>query len=109
MKVADYHLEILDLFAYETNTSVKAEWITKISQEDLYKIASWLMQHLTKESSGVEHKRSNIRDMLAYYHDETRLYGNRAPWNEKSKWFMAMAVINLWPYRQLDQDPRYLL
>jgi len=34
-------------------------------------------------------------------------HNNPVPWSDKTKWFIANAVINLWPYRQLAQDPRY--
>ena len=107
MAIKNYHLEILDLLIIEDNHLMKQEWINKISQQDLYSIASWLMMNLTKDAIGIEHKRSNIRDILWYYHDQKNFYNNSAPWSDKTKWFIANAVINLWPLRQLDCDPRY--
>jgi hypothetical protein len=107
MTLKTHHLEILDLFEHDDDQSLKNEWISKISQRDLYSIASWLMMNLTEQSQGTEHKRSNIRDILAYYYDQMTYHNNPVPWSDKTKWFIANAVINLWPYRQLAQDPRY--
>jgi hypothetical protein len=107
MKIKSYHLEILDLLVLDDDALSKKEWINKISQRDLYSIASWLMVNLTAESSGIEHKRSAIRSILAYYYDQMTYYNNTSPWNEKSKWFLGNAVINLWSSRQVENDLRY--
>jgi hypothetical protein len=107
MALKIHHLDILDIFEYDNDQALKNQWIDKITQEDLYSIASWLMMNLRPESQTRQHKRSNIRDILRYYHDETKLFNRPAPWNDKTKWFIGHSVIDLWRERQLEQDPRY--
>ena len=102
------HLEILDLLTIESDKTVFNEWVSKISQRDLYSIATWLMMNLTEQSNQIEHKRTNIRDMLTYYWEQSQ-YNNLSPWSDKSKWFIAYAIRDLWCYRQLENDPRYCL
>lgn len=102
------HLDILDLLAIEGTYNDKSLWVDRISQRDLYSIASWLLMNLISENSQVEHKRSQLRDMLNYYYDQKSFYNNTAPWSTKSKWFVANAVINLWDYRRVENDPRYV-
>ena len=102
------HLEILDLLTIEPDKKYFNEWVSRIPQRDLYSIATWLMMNLTEESNQLEHKRTNVRDMLTYYYEQSR-YNNLSPWTDKQKWFIAYEVINFWPHRQLENDPRYLM
>jgi hypothetical protein len=102
------HLEILDLLTIEPDKKYFNEWVSRIPQRDLYSIATWLMMNLTEESNQLEHKRTNVRDMLAYYYEQ-RGYNNLSPWTDKQKWFIAYEIINFWPHRQLENDPRYLM
>lgn len=98
------HLEILDLMESSTPVDIKNSWISKVSQRDLYEIASWLMMYLTPQSLGIEHERSRIRDLLSYYYTRREQLD---PWTDRQKFYVGYSVINLWPYRQLEMDPRY--
>lgn len=98
------HLNILDLMNEHTPIDIKNEWISRTRQQDIYEIASWLMMYLTKHTHQIEHKRSQIRSILAYYYDRRHL---GEPWTPKQKYYVGYAIINLWPYRQMDQDPRF--
>jgi len=100
------YLDVLDLMNEDTPVDIKNLWISKLTQKQLYQIASWLMMYLSKESQGTEHKRSQIRDILTYYYTNRHL---GEPWTPRQKYYVGYAVINLWQYRQLDRDPRFLL
>jgi lysyl-tRNA synthetase class II len=99
-----YLLDELDLL--DTNEN-KSKWISKISQKDLYSLATWLMNHLNEQSQERQHKRSQIRGVLDWYYQYHYYLGVETPWTDKQKWFIGHSVIDLWAERQIDQDPRY--
>ena len=99
-----HHLDELDII--ETD-SQRTAWINKISQQDLYKLATWLMNHLIAETQERRHKRTQIRSVLDWYYQHHFEQGIQSPWTAKQKWFIAQSVIDLWPERQIEQDPRY--
>lgn len=99
-----YLLDELDVIQTDQDRS---KWIAKITQQDLYKLATWLMNHLIAETQERQHKRSQIRGVLDWYYQHHFERGIDAPWTDKQKWFIAQSVIDLWPERQIDQDPRY--
>ena len=107
-KMKQQYLDILDLMDINTPIELKRELIDHITQHELYQISSWLMMYLTPESRGTEHLRSQIRDALAYYYEQVYIFKKSAPWSDASKRFVGYATINLWKYRQLEQDPRML-
>jgi hypothetical protein len=95
MKIA--YLDALDLI--ET-TEDRSLWINHISDKDLWSIANWLLMHLTPESQQLRHRRTNLCDIIVQYYES-------GSWSAKQKWFVGQSVIDLWPERQIDQDPRY--
>jgi hypothetical protein len=99
-----YLLDELDLL---DSHELKSRWINKISQKELYSLATWLMNHLIAETQERRHLRSQIRSVLDWYYTHHFELGVDAPWTEKQKWFIGHSVIDLWPERQIEQDPRY--
>lgn len=95
MKIA--YLDALDLI--ET-TDDRSLWIKHISDKELWQIANWLLMNLNPESNQLRHRRNNLRDVIYQYYDTKS-------WSQKQKWFVGQSVIDLWPERQIDQDPRY--
>lgn len=99
--------QVLDELDIVSNQQDRTAWITKISQQDLYKLASWLMNHLIEQTQERQHKRSQIRSVLDWYYQHHFEQGIQEPWTNKQKWFIAHSVIDLWPERQIEEDPRY--
>jgi len=98
---------LLDELDIIDNESQRTNWINKISQRDLYSLATWLMSHLIEENQERQHKRTQIRNVLDWYYQHHFEQGVDTPWTNKQKWFIGHSVIDLWPERQIDQDPRY--
>jgi hypothetical protein len=102
-----YLLDELDLIDKDSSYQIKSAWINKISQRDLYKLSTWLMMHLTEQSEERQHKRTQIRGVLDWYYQHHFELGVEYPWTDKQIWFIGNSIIDLWPERQIDQDPRY--
>lgn len=95
------HLDDLDQLM-EYNTSIQGKWIELIPDRELYEISVWLLHHLGPNKFSSNHDRTRLRDICEQY------YLTRS-WSEKQKFYLGYGIINLWPERQLEQDPRYLL
>jgi hypothetical protein len=93
-------LDDLDVIVNGTQRE-RTQWIHEQNDRDLYQVATWLMMHLTPQSSGRNHMRSNIRDMLSSWNGES--------WTDNQRHFLGHSVIDFWPIRQLDRDPRYVM
>lgn len=83
------------------NNHERGQWIHEQKDRDLYELGSWLMIHLTPLRTERDHHRSNIRDLLSTWDGES--------WTDKQRHYLGHSLIEFWPARQLDQDPRYLL
>ncbi len=92
-------LDDLDIIIYGNNHE-RSQWIHEQTDKDLYQVAVWLMMHLTPQSSDRNHMRSNIRDMLSNW--------NGRSWTNKQRHYLGHSIIDFWPIRQLDCDPRYV-
>lgn len=92
-------LDALDIIEYH-NHEQRTTWITAVSDRDLYKIATWLLMNLKPETNQLIHKRSNMRDILTQFYETNS-------WSQRQRWFIGNSVIDLWPDRRLDNDPRY--
>jgi len=82
------------------NQYERTKWIHEQRDQDLYSLGQWLMMHLTPQWTERNHHRSNIRDLLNSWNGES--------WTEKQKTYLGHSLIDLWPVRQLDKDPRYV-
>lgn len=80
--------------------SQRSIWIHQQRDQDLYSLGCWLMMHLTEQKTQRDHHRSNIRDLLTSW--------NGRCWSVKQRHYLGHSLIDFWPVRQLDQDPRYL-
>ena len=93
-------LDDLDVIVNGTQKE-RTQWIHEQNDRDLYQVATWLMMHLTPQSSDRNHMRTNIRDMLANWNGES--------WTDKQRNYLGHSLIDFWPIRQLDNDPRYVM
>jgi len=91
------YLDALDLV--ET-TSDRSLWINKIPDNELWNIANWLLMNLIPESNQLRHRRNDLRSIIYQYYDTKS-------WSDKQKWFVGQSVIDLWPDRRIENDPRY--
>jgi len=92
-------LDDLDVIVNGTQRE-RSQWIHEQNDRELYEVATWLMMHLTPQSSDRNHMRSNIRDMLSSWNGES--------WTDKQRHYLGHSIIDFWPIRQLDCDPRYI-
>ena len=92
-------LDDLDVIINGTQKE-RTQWIHEQNDRDLYQVAAWLMMHLTPQSSDRNHMRSNLRDMLANW--------NGNSWTDKQRHYLGHSIIDFWPIRQLENDPRYV-
>jgi hypothetical protein len=93
-------LEDLDELQYMTE-SQRSMWIHQIDDRDLYEITQWLLVNLTAQRHERDHKRSELRDVLTWYYENEF-------WTSKQKHWVGHALIDYWPLRQSERDPRYL-
>ena len=77
----------------------RTQWIHEQRDLDLYTVGCWLMINLTPNYSERNHLRSDIRDLLANWNGES--------WTDKQRHYLGHSLIDFWPIRQQDQDPRY--
>jgi len=85
----------------ELDDSIKSKWIHLQKDKELYEISSWLFMNLTKEKHERDHRRSQIRQILNWYYDTNM-------WTPKQKHMIGHSIIEYWPIRQLDKDPRFI-
>ena len=91
-------LDDLDVIIYGNNHE-RSQWIHEQTDLDIYEVGCWLMTHLTPNYSQRNHDRSNLRDLLYSWNGES--------WSDKQKHYLGHSIIDFWPLRQQDQDPRY--
>jgi hypothetical protein len=92
-------LDDLDVIVNGTQKE-RTQWIHEQNDRDLYQVATWLMMHLTPEYSNRNHLRSDVRELLSRWNGES--------WTDKQRHYLGHSVIDFWPIRQLDSDPRYV-
>lgn len=93
-------LDDLDILQ-DGNANERSQWIHLSESQDLYEVGQWLFMNLGPESSNYDHRRTNIRDILnTYYHTNE--------WSSKQKHMIGHSIIEYWPIRQLDKDPRFI-
>jgi hypothetical protein len=93
-------LDDLDVIVNGTQKE-RTQWIHEQNDRDLYQVATWLMMHLTPEYSQRNHLRSDVRELLSRWNGES--------WTDKQRHYLGHSVIDFWPIRQLDNDPRYVM
>lgn len=91
-------LEDLDQLSNESKW-VQNQWITAISDRDLYKIATWLLVHLGPNRFQTNHERTRMLDIC-------QQYNHTGTWSEKQKFYIGGGVIAFWDQRQIEKDPR---
>lgn len=90
------HLDVLDL----GTEWERSQWIREQTDRDLFQVACHLMQYITCESTERNHQRAELRNLLAT---------TQGHFTIKQRHWLGHAVIDLWPARQLEYDPRYVL
>lgn len=92
-------IEQMDIVIYG-NQNERSQWIHEQKDRDLYELGQWLMMNLTPQFTERDHHRTNIRVLLNNW--------NGISWSDKQKHYLGHSLIDFWPARQLDKDPRYL-
>jgi hypothetical protein len=77
----------------------RSQWIHLQRDKDLYDLGCWLMINLSAQRTERDHHRSNIRDLLSSWNGES--------WSDKQRHYLGHSLIEFWPVRQLEKDPRY--
>lgn len=97
--LSEIMLDEMDIIVNGNNYQ-RTQWIHEQRDADLYSLGCWLMMNLTPQYNQRNHQRSDLRDLLYKWNGES--------WTDKQRHYLGHSLIDLWPIRQIDKDPRYM-